>query len=44
MPKRAVFDYGRLEIIRKWGKMKELEMGLNLDVIGSIPVEVYITQ
>jgi hypothetical protein len=23
---RAVFDYGRLEITRKWGKMNELEM------------------
>jgi hypothetical protein len=27
-PERAVFDYGRLEITRKWGKMNELEMNL----------------
>jgi len=28
MPERAIFDYGRLDIIRKWGKISELEMHL----------------
>jgi hypothetical protein len=27
-PELAEFDYGRLEITRKWGKMNELEMNL----------------
>jgi hypothetical protein len=28
MVERAVFDYGTLEIIRKWGKMNELKINL----------------
>jgi hypothetical protein len=43
-PERAAFDYGGLEITRKWGKMKELEMNFLPGGYRFNPVEVHFTQ
>jgi hypothetical protein len=43
MPERAVFDYGRLEIIRKWGKMDKLDIDLKPIDKGLCPVDICIS-